>query len=133
MPTRPAACAHWCLRCSVGTTTTSRCARRAVSARVAAARAKVVFPAPGVATARKLDRSLPSNRSSAACCQARSRMAGGRERSAPGRGRTSFGEGIALAPAGSGGAQAGQVGGGGAHPEHHRLVLVALFQHLAVG
>src|SRR5690606_33867080 len=42
--------------------------------RAAAASAKVVFPAPGVATARKSGRSAAANRSSASDCQARSRI-----------------------------------------------------------
>ena len=47
-----AARAHWIFRCAVGATTISRPGRSASWCR-AAVRAKVVLPAPGVATARK--------------------------------------------------------------------------------
>src|SRR4029453_5336958 len=52
-PNPAAASAHWSFRCEVGATTTRR--RPGLSARscTAAHRAKVVLPAPGVATARK--------------------------------------------------------------------------------
>src|SRR5690349_3603397 len=50
---RVAACAHWILRCSVGTTTTTCCTVPSASNSLAMRSAKVVLPAPGVATARK--------------------------------------------------------------------------------
>ena len=68
-----AARAHWNLRWAVGTTTTRRLNSAASSCR-AAARANVVFPAPGVATARKSRPGAFPNRSSAARCQGRSRI-----------------------------------------------------------
>ena len=71
MSIRSAACAHWNFRCCVGTTTTTRRIARARSARRAAVRAKVVLPAPGVATARKLGDELASNCASASRCHAR--------------------------------------------------------------
>ncbi len=68
-----AARAHWNLRWAVGTTTISRPGDWARDRR-AAARARVVLPAPGVATARKSDWVDRSSWSSAASCQGRSRM-----------------------------------------------------------
>ncbi len=53
MPARAAASAHWSLRCSVGATTMIRSTIRRPSSSAAADSAKVVLPAPGVATARK--------------------------------------------------------------------------------
>src|SRR4051794_25143562 len=78
MSKRSAAWAHWFLRCWVGTTTTTRRAFRAISARQTAASAKLVFPAPGVATARK-SRSDPSNAARASRCQGRRRRLGAGE------------------------------------------------------
>ena len=69
-----AASAHWVFRCWVGATTTRR--RRGCSARCwrAAASAKVVLPAPGVATARKSGPGRARKASRAAFCQRRSRI-----------------------------------------------------------
>lgn len=53
MPTRAAASAHWCLRCSVGATTVMSVTTPRSSSSVATWSAKVVLPAPGVATVRK--------------------------------------------------------------------------------
>src|SRR5215213_199647 len=72
MPTRWAASAHWRLRCSVGATTTTRLTSRRPSSSVAIRSAKVVLPAPGVATARKSRGRSVRYCSSAAACQARS-------------------------------------------------------------
>ena len=47
------ASAHWVLRCSVGATTVIRSTTRRLSRSAATVSAKVVLPAPGVATARK--------------------------------------------------------------------------------
>ena len=52
-PTRAAASAHWVLRCSVGATTVTRSTTPRCSSSAATRSAKVVLPAPGVATARK--------------------------------------------------------------------------------
>ncbi len=52
MPTRAAASAHWVLRCSVGVTTVIRSTTLRASSSAAMVSAKVVLPAPGVATAR---------------------------------------------------------------------------------
>src|SRR3954447_19723299 len=62
-----AARAHWSFRCAVGATTTSRegCCPRPCRAAVSA---NVVFPAPGVATARKSFASDAAKRSKAAFC-----------------------------------------------------------------
>src|SRR3954470_12548582 len=72
MSRRSAACAHWYLRCCVGTTTTTRRITFWTSARRPAVSAKVVLPAPGVATARKLGELLASNWASASYCHGRS-------------------------------------------------------------
>ncbi|CRK53080.1 hypothetical protein RHCRD62_50283 [Rhodococcus sp. RD6.2] len=53
IPSRAADSAHWCLRCSVGATTVIWSTVRSPSNSAATRRAKVVLPAPGVATARK--------------------------------------------------------------------------------
>ena len=53
IPTRAAASAHWVLRCSVGATTVTAWTTPAASSSLAIRSAKVVLPAPGVATARK--------------------------------------------------------------------------------
>lgn len=53
MPTFAAASAHCRLRCSVGVTIVTAWTARRCSSSVAIRSAKVVFPAPGVATARK--------------------------------------------------------------------------------
>src|SRR5699024_12830341 len=53
MPTRAAASAHWVFRCSVGATTVMRRTVPSDSSAAAICSAKVVLPAPGVATARK--------------------------------------------------------------------------------
>ncbi len=53
MPMRAAASAHCFLRCSVGATTVICCTTWWCSSHEARVSAKVVFPAPGVATARK--------------------------------------------------------------------------------
>src|SRR5581483_12074570 len=58
---------HWSFRWAVGATTTSRLGCRA-SAHRAAVSAKVVLPAPGVATARKSFASDATKRSNAAFC-----------------------------------------------------------------
>ena len=52
IPTRAAASAHCCLRCSVGATTVTRSTTRRLSRSAATVSANVVLPAPGVATAR---------------------------------------------------------------------------------
>ena len=71
MPTLAAASAHWVLRCSVGATTVIRSTTRRASSSAATESAKVVLPAPGVATARK-SRGLRSKYAvSAAVCHAR--------------------------------------------------------------
>src|SRR5437867_2631260 len=91
MSKRSAASAHWVLRCWVGTTTTTRRAVRAVSARQTAASAKLVLPAPGVATARKSALARASNAARASRCQGRRRRA----RSGPGCG--GWGESCSMA------------------------------------
>ena len=53
IPARFAAWAHWALRCSVGATTQTAWTTPWLSSSVATRSAKVVFPAPGVATVRK--------------------------------------------------------------------------------
>ena len=58
----------------MGTTITQRRISRATNERRTAANAKVVLPAPGVATARKLDRTRASNFPSASICHARNRI-----------------------------------------------------------
>ena len=52
MPTAPAADAHWVFRCSVGVTTVTASTVPSASSSAAIRSANVVFPAPGVATAR---------------------------------------------------------------------------------
>src|SRR4051812_2746244 len=75
MPARLAASAHWVFRCSVGTTTTMRSIIRRPSSSLATERAKVVLPAPGVATARKSRGTSVKYSVIAACCHARSEVA----------------------------------------------------------
>ena len=75
MPARAAASAHWVLRCSVGATTVTRSTTRRDSSSAATVSAKVVLPAPGVATARKSLGFSVKYASSAAVCQARSFVA----------------------------------------------------------
>ena len=58
MPKPWAACAHWCLRCSVGVTTVIAAISRRASSSAAIVRANAVFPAPGVATSRKSRRGV---------------------------------------------------------------------------
>ena len=58
MPNRAAACAHWCLRCSVGVTMVSAATSRRASSSAATVSAYVVLPAPGVATSRKSRRGV---------------------------------------------------------------------------
>ena len=53
MPLAAAASAHWFFRCSVGVTTVTAAMVRSDSSSAATRSAKVVLPAPGVATARK--------------------------------------------------------------------------------
>ena len=72
MPARCAASAHWTFRCSVGVTTVILVMIRASSSSRATRSAKVVLPAPGVATARKSRGPSVRYCSSAAACQARS-------------------------------------------------------------
>src|SRR5690625_3792087 len=72
-PTRAAAADHCTFKCSVGTTTITRSTVRESTNSVATRSAKVVLPAPGVATAMKPLGLVAKNLSSAACCQARSR------------------------------------------------------------
>ena len=74
-PKRVAARVHCSLRWAVGATITSRRPGTPRSSRNAAARAKVVLPAPGVATVRKSGpvSAAAANRSSAAFCQGRRR------------------------------------------------------------
>src|SRR6266480_3915180 len=67
-----AADAHCAFRWAVGTTTMSLRPGSAARAFRAAVRAKVVFPAPGVATARKSGAPQAAKRSSALFCQGRS-------------------------------------------------------------
>src|SRR4051812_2917499 len=75
MPARLAASAHCVLRCSVGATTTMRSIIRRPSSSLATERAKVVFPAPGVATARKSRGASVKYLVIADCCHARSEVA----------------------------------------------------------
>src|SRR4051794_16524994 len=72
MPMRAAASAHCFLRCSVGATTVICCTTWWCSSHEARVSAKVVFPAPGVATARKSRGCSWMYFSMAPCCQARS-------------------------------------------------------------
>src|SRR5450631_2156290 len=72
MPTREAASAHWVLRCSVGATTVTRLIKPMAKSSVARRSAYVVFPAPGVATARKSRGVERRYCVSASACQARS-------------------------------------------------------------
>ena len=67
--------AHCTLRCSVGATTMTRSTMRRPSSSAATVSAKVVLPAPGVATARKSRGSSARYCASAAVCQARSEPA----------------------------------------------------------
>ena len=53
IPTLAAATDHWVFRCSVGATTVMAWTTPVASSSEAIRRAKVVLPAPGVATARK--------------------------------------------------------------------------------
>src|SRR6266536_1611853 len=71
MPTRPAAVDHWFLRCSVGVTTVTASTVPSASSSAAIRRAKVVFPAPGVATARKSSLRRRRYSTSARRCHAR--------------------------------------------------------------
>src|ERR1700722_10180029 len=71
MPTRWAACAHWCFRCSVGVTTVTDLISRRASSSAATVKANAVLPAPGVATSRKSRRGRRKYSLYAACCQAR--------------------------------------------------------------
>ena len=75
MPTRAAASAHCFLRCSVGATTVICCTTWWCSSHDASVSAKVVLPAPGVATARKSRGCSWTYLSRAPCCQARSLLA----------------------------------------------------------
>ena len=75
MPARAAASAHWVFRCSVGATTVIRSITRRESSSAATVSAKVVLPAPGVATARKSRGFSEKYRSIAPACQARSFVA----------------------------------------------------------
>src|ERR1700754_4482182 len=72
IPIRAAASAHCVLRCSVGATTVICCTRWLWSRYDARVSANVVFPAPGVATARKSRGCAATYASIAPCCQARS-------------------------------------------------------------
>ena len=71
-PKPSAASAHCTFRWAVGTITTTREARLAISVRRAAISANVVLPAPGVATARKSGSCFASNFASASTCHRRS-------------------------------------------------------------
>ena len=71
IPTRPAASAHWLLRCSVGQTIVTFSTTPAPISSTAMRRAKVVLPAPGVATARKSLGEAAMYCSKAAACHAR--------------------------------------------------------------
>src|SRR5699024_12675021 len=71
IPTRAAASAHWVFRCSVGATTVTRCTVRVSRSSAATRSANVVFPAPGVATARKSLEAAAWYASNAAACHAR--------------------------------------------------------------
>src|SRR5690606_37091235 len=73
-PKRAAAWAHWSFRWLVGATTTRRWPGSAARCRRAAVKAKVVLPAPGVATARKSGPGGASSRSSASFCHLLSRI-----------------------------------------------------------
>src|ERR1044072_6690726 len=89
IPIRAAASAHCFLRCSVGATTVTCCTTWWCSSHDARVSAKVVLPAPGVATARKSRGCSWMYLSIAACCQARSLLAvphGARPGEAGGRG-----------------------------------------------
>ena len=111
-PKRAAASAHWSLRCEVGATTTSRRPGLAAMSCTAAHRAKVVLPAPGVATARKSGASVPASRSRARFCQGRRRtlraMGDADLGTRRGRGRTGS-DGAAAAQAGGAAAAHGRV------------------------
>ena len=72
IPIRAAASAHCFFRCSVGATTVTCCTTWWCSSQEARVSAKVVLPAPGVATARKSRGCSWMYCSSAPCCQARS-------------------------------------------------------------
>ena len=71
IPTRPAASAHWLLRCSVGQTIVTFSTTPAPISSTAMRKAKVVLPAPGVATARKSCGEAAMYCSRAAACHAR--------------------------------------------------------------
>src|SRR5690625_1678692 len=71
MPTRAAASAHWVFRCSVGATTVMRRTVPSDCRLAAICSAKVVLPAPGVATAMKSRGAAVRYCSSASACQAR--------------------------------------------------------------
>src|SRR5579859_757410 len=71
-PTEPAAAAHWCFKCSVGVTTVTASTVPSASSSAAIRRAKVVLPAPGVATARKSSSRRRRYSTSERRCQARS-------------------------------------------------------------
>src|SRR3954471_19985820 len=75
IPIRAAASAHCFFRCSVGATTVTCCTTWWCSSQEARVRAKVVLPAPGVATARKSRGCSWTYLSNAPCCQARSLLA----------------------------------------------------------
>lgn len=75
IPIRAAASAHCFFRCSVGATTVTCCTTWWCSSQDASVSAKVVFPAPGVATARKSRGCSWIYLSIAPCCQARSLLA----------------------------------------------------------
>src|SRR4051812_48417636 len=77
----------------VGATTATRATRPSLSIRWATCNPKVVFPAAGVAEARKASPEWENTAAAAACCQARSRRAigqAGRGRPAAGRGGASI-------------------------------------------
>lgn len=65
MPTRAAASAHCVFKCSVGATTVTADTTPRLNSSDAARNANVVFPAPGVATAKKSCGSAPKY-----CCNA---------------------------------------------------------------
>src|SRR5213592_3570243 len=75
IPIRAAASAHCFFRCSVGATTVTCCTTWWCSSQEASVSAKVVLPAPGVATARKSRGCSWTYFSIAPCCQARSLLA----------------------------------------------------------
>ena len=98
MPARAAASAHWSLRCSVGATTVIRSTIRRPSSSAATDSAKVVLPAPGVATARKSRGCASKYCRIAAVCHARSDGAVPQAARSGQAGVSAIGLGVGLGP-----------------------------------